>query len=226
MEIYPHTAILPGMNRITIIAVSVVVIHVAALWTLQSGLLRRSAEVVAPMEVMSAFVEPPVPKALPPPRRQPQPAPVRQQTPAAPIQSRPTAPQARPNTEPEPLSTAPLGAPLLASVTPSTAAPAPMTPAPPARIEPPSSDADYLENAKPSYPPMSKRLGEQGKVVIRILIETDGHAHQAEIKQSSGFDRLDQAALSTVLRWRYLPGKRAGTPEAMWFNVPINFVLE
>jgi protein TonB len=47
-----------------------------------------------------------------------------------------------------------------------------------------------------------------------------------DIKQSSGFDRLDQAALATVLRWRYVPGKRAGVPETMWFNVPINFVLE
>jgi len=37
---------------------------------------------------------------------------------------------------------------------------------------------------------------------------------------------LDQAALATVMKWRYVPGKRAGVAEAMWFNVPINFVLE
>ena len=35
-----------------------------------------------------------------------------------------------------------------------------------------------------------------------------------------------QAALATVQRWRYVPGKRAGVPEAMWFNVPIRFVLD
>jgi len=73
---------------------------------------------------------------------------------------------------------------------------------------------------------MSKRLGEQGKVVVRVLIAVDGTAQKAELKQSSGFDRLDQAGLSTVLRWRYVPGKRTGVPEAMWFNVPISFVLE
>ena len=69
-------------------------------------------------------------------------------------------------------------------------------------------------------------MGEQGKVVLRVFIEIDGKAQKAEIKQSSGFERLDQAALKTALLWRYLPGKRAGIAEAMWFNVPINFVLE
>jgi protein TonB len=114
---------------------------------------------------------------------------------------------------------------------PIQAAPAPAAPAPapapePPREQLPSSDADYLQNPKPAYPPLSKRLGEQGKVVVRVLIGADGIAQQAELRQSSGFDRLDQAALQTVLKWRYVPGKRAGIAQAMWFNVPINFVLE
>ncbi|MYZ54187.1 energy transducer TonB, partial [Malikia spinosa] len=96
----------------------------------------------------------------------------------------------------------------------------------PARVELPSSSADYLNNPRPAYPGLSKRLGEEGKVVLRVLIEADGSASKAEIRSSSGYDRLDQAALQTVLRWRYLPGKRGGVAEAMWFNVPINFVLE
>lgn len=100
-----------------------------------------------------------------------------------------------------------------------------MAPAPP-KVEQPSSDADYLHNPKPHYPPISKRLGEQGKVVVRTLIGADGIAQQAEVKQSSGFERLDQAAVATALRWRYVPGKRAGVPEAMWFNVPFQFLLE
>ena len=69
-------------------------------------------------------------------------------------------------------------------------------------------------------------MGEQGKVVVRVFIETDGTASKAEIRTSSGYDRLDQTALQTVLRWRYVPGKRAGVAEAMWFNIPISFVLE
>lgn len=90
----------------------------------------------------------------------------------------------------------------------------------------PSSDADYLNNPAPVYPRMSRRMGEQGTVMVRVLINADGRAEQAEIRTSSGHARLDDAALDTVKRWRYVPGKRAGTAEAMWFNVPVRFVLD
>jgi protein TonB len=106
-----------------------------------------------------------------------------------------------------------------------TAAPAAVVRSAPL-VEAPSSDAQYLRNPKPVYPALSKRLGEQGKVVIRVLIGTDGSPQKAEVQQSSGFDRLDQAAMHTVLSWRFVPGKRGGVPEAMWFSVPINFLLE
>ena len=58
------------------------------------------------------------------------------------------------------------------------------------------------------------------------MIGADGLPKEASIAKSSGFDRLDQAALATVMRWRYVAGKRGGVPEAMSFNVPINWVLE
>jgi periplasmic protein TonB len=90
----------------------------------------------------------------------------------------------------------------------------------------PSSEAHGLNNPKPAYPRASRRLNEQGQVLIRVFVTTDGSPQQGEIKTSSGFDRLDQEALRTVMRWRFVPGLRFGTPEAMWFNVPVNFVLE
>jgi protein TonB len=90
----------------------------------------------------------------------------------------------------------------------------------------PNSEAHGLNNPKPAYPKQSRRLNEQGQVVIRVFVATDGSPQQGEIKTSSGFDRLDQEALRTVMRWRFVPGQRFGTPEAMWFNVPVNFVLE
>ncbi len=90
----------------------------------------------------------------------------------------------------------------------------------------PSSDADYLNNPAPAYPRMSKRLGEQGTVVVRVFINAEGRAEQAEIRTGSGYPRLDESALDTVKRWRYVPGKRAGVAEAMWFNVPVRFVLD
>ena len=90
----------------------------------------------------------------------------------------------------------------------------------------PSSEAHGLNNPKPAYPRVSRRLNEQGQVVIRVFVAADGSAQQGEVKTSSGYDRLDQEALRTVLRWRFVPGQHFGTPEAMWFNVPVNFVLE
>ena len=97
---------------------------------------------------------------------------------------------------------------------------------PPSKIDLPSSDAAYLNNPKPPYPALSRRLGEQGKVVIRVLIGADGKAQQAQVHSSSGFDRLDQAGLQTVLKWHFEPGKRGGIPEAMWFNVPLIFKMD
>ena len=169
---------------------SVVMLHVAGLWALQSGLLRRAAEVIVPAELLSEFIAPPAPNA-PVGITTPQP-------PAPPIEA-PVAPPAPP---------------------------APPAPSAPARIEMPSSDAAYLNNPKPGYPAISKRMGEQGKVVLRVLIGTDGLPQKVEINKSSGYDRLDRQAQEAVMRWRFVPGKRNGVPEAMWSLVPINFVLE
>ena len=120
---------------------------------------------------------------------------------------------------------APVSAVVPASVAAVVAIPA--TPAlTPAAVELPSTEADYWHNPKPAYPSLSRRLGEQGKVLVRVFIDASGQPQQAEVKQSSGFERLDQTALNTVLKWRYLPGKRNGTPEAMWLQVPLESRLE
>jgi len=95
----------------------------------------------------------------------------------------------------------------------------------PSLVEP-SADADYLKNPPPTYPRASRRLGEQGTVIVRVFISTQGLPEKAEVRTSSGFAGLDQAALEAVQRWRFVPGRRSGTPEAMWFNIPIRFVLE
>lgn len=212
------------MNRNVVIAGSVVVFHVAALWALQTGLLRRAVELVVPAQILSEFISPLAPPQPPAPAQprvaRPRPAAVAPAPQPLPVtESAPAPTPAVVQAPPQPAAPA-LAAPVAAAPTTSSA------PTAPARIELPSSDADYLNNPKPSYPALSRRLGEQGKVVVHVLIGVDGSAQKAEIKASSGYERLDQAALSTVLRWRYLPGKRGGTPEAMWFNVPINFVLE
>jgi protein TonB len=215
----------PIMNRRLIIASSVVLLHVAALWAMQSGLMRRAVEVIIPGEILSEFISPPAPSA-PQAQTPVKPQPLKQEVkPQA--QTAPTPPKPMPSTEPAPVvAQAAPAAPAAPAIEATTVAAAPAAPPAPARIELPSSDAAYLNNPRPTYPALSKRLGEQGKVVVRVLIGVDGTAQQVEIKRSSGFDRLDQAALATVRSWRYLPGKRNGVPEAMWYDAPINFVLE
>jgi protein TonB len=220
------------MNRNVVIAGGVVLFHAALLWALQTGLLRRAVEIIVPAQILSEIIAPAPPPAPPPPQPRPQPQITPAVRPAARQPVAPPAPQPLAIADPTPAPQAPIGVltpqPLAPPITtPVALAPAapPAPPAPP-RIVLPSSDADYLANPRPAYPPLSKRLGEQGKVVVRVLIGTDGTAQKAEIRTSSGFDRLDQAALATVQRWRYVPGKRDGVPEAMWFNIPINFVLE
>lgn len=232
----PRPSALPAVSRNTTIVLSVIALHVAVLWAMQTGLLRRVAEAVVPAEILVEMMAPPSPPA-PEPKPQPQPkVQVKAPTP------KPTLPTPTPavaqQPAPTPLAIAPSAnapAPSAAAPTAVAAAPAstntgstanapPAPPAPP-KVELPSSDADYLNNPLPSYPRLSKSLGEQGKVVVRALIGTDGQASQATVKTSSGFDRLDQAAVATVLKWRYVPGKRGGIPEAMWFDVPVNWAL-
>ncbi|WP_374669031.1 energy transducer TonB [Ramlibacter sp.] len=230
---YPalHTpAARAGRDR-AVVAV-VVLLHLGALWALEHALTRWKGEQVVLAEVISELVTPAQPLAEPvPPAPQPS-EPVLRRAPQPPAPARPQiAPQPVAQPDLPPSATAPTGAvatqaPAPPITAPVTAAAPPAPPPPPPRVELPSSDADYLQNPRPPYPPLSVRRGEQGQVVIRVLIGADGSAQQAEVRRSSGFERLDQAALQTVLKWRYIPGKRGGVPEAMWFNVPLNFVLE
>jgi periplasmic protein TonB len=224
------------MNRNLVVVSSVVLFHMTALWALQAGLLRHPADVIIPVEILSGLVEtPPLNMAVPPSPPQVRVKPVADKTPApAPLAVRQPAaifdaPMA-PNTLGIVTTPAPQtldGSSVSAAVTaPSAmAAVTPPTSPSPAKIELPSSDADYLHNPKPPYPPISNRLHEEGKVLLSVLVGTDGKVEKVDLKKSSGFDRLDRAALATVPGWRFVPGRRAGVPEAMWVIVPIPFYL-
>jgi periplasmic protein TonB len=107
---------------------------------------------------------------------------------------------------------------------PATSPPPPVQQLPP-KIELPSSSADYLNNPAPPYPPQSKRLGEQGRVLLRVYVSEEGLPRAVELKQSCGYERLDDIALATVKKWKFVPGKRNGVAEAMWVNVPLVFEL-
>jgi protein TonB len=218
---------MPLANRRLLIAASVVLLHLGVLWLLQSGLMRRAVEIIVPGEILSEVLSTPAPPA---------PQPQTSEAPKLAPRKHELQPTPQPEPLPQPVAATPEPAPVVAAA-PAAAVPSmaidaasvaasPAAPAAAPRIELPSSNAAYLNNPTPAYPALSRRLGEQGKVVVRVLIGVDGKAQQAEIRSSSGYDRLDQAALATVRSWRYVPGTRNGIPEAMWFNVPINFVLE
>lgn len=144
----------------------------------------------------------------------------------------PQKPQAPPRVEPlqpPPLLAAREEAPAPVTVPEPPPQPAPLPavlPAPaPAPVIPPRFDADYLDNPAPAYPGLSRRLGEQGRVLLRVFVSPDGAAAQVEIRESSGFERLDRAARDTVLRWRFVPARQGERGVAAWVLVPITFSI-
>lgn len=94
-----------------------------------------------------------------------------------------------------------------------------------AAVVPPDFSADQLNNAGPRYPSASRRAHEEGTVMLKVLVAPDGRAQDLLVATSSGFSRLDEAALATVKRWAFLPAKQAGRPVSAWVLVPVTFEL-
>jgi len=165
----------------------------------------------------------PQPVAAPAPTPQPQPLPSKVTTPTEVAQAAPVAPVSAPTapTPPAPTRVEEPPAPTRVEAPP---APAPVTA--PSRTDV-SIPASYsASNQKPIYPNMSKRLGEQGTVVLRVLVKADGSAGEVEVKSSSSYPRLDQAAIDAVKTWRFNPAKIDGKATDEWYQVPIPFKLQ
>lgn len=84
-------------------------------------------------------------------------------------------------------------------------------------------DPNYLHRPNPVYPALSKRLREEGTVVLRVNLDTQGNVLDISIEKSSGFQRLDQAAHEAVKQWRFVPAKRGQTALPSAALVPIEF---
>lgn len=201
-----------------VLAVSLHAAGVAALLAYEPA--RNALLEAAPLTVdllSPPRVEPPKP---PPPQEQPQPKPVVKRI------ERPV--------EPPPILAAPSEAPspvLAPPPPPAPPAPAPVAPAviakpAPAPVTPPVFDADYLHNPAPDYPRVARRLGEQGRVILRVLVSARGSADEVQVRTSSGHARLDAAALETVRRWKFVPAKRGSEAVPAWVLIPISFRLE
>jgi protein TonB len=72
---------------------------------------------------------------------------------------------------------------------------------------------------------LSRRVGEHGRVLLRVYVQPDGAAAQVEVRESSGYERLDKAARDTVKRWRFVPAKQGDRGVAAWVLVPISFSI-
>ena len=119
-----------------------------------------------------------------------------------------------------------LPAPAAPVASPPDVKPVPPAPPAPEPITQARFDADYLKNPAPAYPALSKRMGEEGKVILRVSVTPQGTADSVEIKTSSGSQRLDEAAQKTVRTWRFTPAKRGETAIQSFVLVPIIFKLE
>jgi len=87
-------------------------------------------------------------------------------------------------------------------------------------------NAAYLNNPKPVYPKISKRLGEEGIVLLKVRVLADGTAGSVSVLKSSDFDRLDQSALEAVREWKFVAAKQGERAVESWVSVPVSFKLD
>ncbi len=90
----------------------------------------------------------------------------------------------------------------------------------------PRFDAAYLNNPRPAYPPQSRRLGEEGRVLLRVRVSAEGRAVAVDLEKSSNFERLDEAARAAVSHWRFIPSQRGNEAVEGAVIVPIVFRLD
>lgn len=196
----------------------VVLLHVAIVYALVNGLARKAVEIVkGPIE--TKLIE--ELKKLPPPDKPP-----------------PPPPKAQPKLEPPPFvppSEVAVAAPTVAqapTITTSTAAPPvavppPPPPAPPKPVERVAPVVDAAKNCpKPEYPAASKRLEEEGTVLLRFMIDEGGKVIESRVDKSSGYTRLDEAARVALSQCQFKPGTADGKPERSWASLKYTWRLE
>jgi protein TonB len=208
----------------------VIALHAAGLaWLARWPALVDSRSETVRMHVRTIELAPPKPQVAPAPSLRAEPRRAPRPSPAAPaVVARPQAPA---------IQAPPVAAPPQAAAVPPEATSLRPEPAPPpepaAMLAPPATlvaiparfDADYLRNPPPVYPSISRRLGEEGRVLLLVTVSAHGSAARIELKESSGFGRLDAAAQDAVKRWRFVPaqiGDRAIEAEVI---VPLVFSL-
>ena len=216
----------------------VVLLHLLLAWRLwqptPAPRQRPQPEVVSvrwlaepPAQTPTATPVPPAAVRQPPPPPVVKPPVVQQAAKPRPVAAKPKVkanPHPKPVSRPRPV---PVEPPQTASPMP-TAAPASAQPVPTPAVPPlrePQYQSASLRNPAPSYPPLSRRFGEQGEVMLRVLVSPAGEALQVELLASSGHRRLDEAARKMVAKWRFIPAQRGQEKVQAWVRVPVLFQL-
>lgn len=205
---------------------SVVAAHLVGCWALMQVDAVREAVAQAMPVLMVDLVAPAEPPPPPPPP--PPPAPVQRVAPApAPvIAAAPTPTVAPPAFVAPPPEPAP---PPVVAVAPAPPAPPAAQPAPPAPAPGPrqvaASAVRFTKQPVTTFPALSRRNGEQGIVVLRLLIDAAGLLKDVRLHKSSGFERLDQAALMDIRTARFAPYVEDGKAVDIQVIVPIDYTL-
>lgn len=178
-----------------------------------AAVVQAPAAVATPVEPKP--VETPQPKPAPKPVQKPQPEPTPEPAPKQQLKKASIAPEPEPQTLAEEAAPPPV-ATVAERLNASEGAP----------VTAPRVDARHHQNPAPSYPRLSRRRGEEGTVVLELLVLKDGTVDEIKVKQSSGFPRLDRSAMEAVKRWKYDPATRGGQAIDYRYLQPVTFNLK
>jgi periplasmic protein TonB len=186
---------------------------------------------------------PPPPKPKPRPKQKLKAEPQAAPTPPPKIEKQPPRPKPKPQLAPKPKPVEPgpaqEPAPELTQAVDSDPLP-PQNSSPPAAAEVaavtdpgPPQEAPlveatplYANNPPPRYPRSARRRGHQGTVLLSVFVDPGGRVDRLKVLASSGYEVLDEAALTAVRKWRFESGHRGDTKVGMWVEVPIRFELQ
>ena len=213
----------------------------AAFWVWQTASLPAMPQEQAPLMV-SLISEDARPAPPSPPVRPPEPAPApKPVVPPTPQRVVPPVLTSTRKAEPQDLQV-PVAAPQQAkpapaeatsppaqstpSAAPATVASAPEPSGPPPTLNLPSSAVRFMVNPNPPYPLASKELGETGSVTMMLLIDEAGRVKDVKVTKSSGFPRLDRAAVASYGAARFYPHIVNGVPRSVLAPHTITFNLD
>lgn len=202
---------------------AILALHIAGFYAIQSGLLSRVVSAAMPTITTVSIVAPPAPPKPPAPAV-PKTVELSAPTPQAIIPPLPliaVAPTEPTITPPQPTRSEAAPLATTAPAAPSTPAPSPPAPATPRTV----SSVEYIKPPQLIYPNLSRRLGESGTVVLRVLINEKGLPEQILIHKSTGYNNLDEAGRQAAQRALFKPMIENGKAVPVYVLLPLTFQL-